>query len=321
MELFRGYVSIQKPPEKAVVTIGNFDGVHLGHREIFRQTVAQAKRIGGTSVVFTFRPHPQIALRPEANISLLQTYDEKLELLQKRGLDVVIEQPFSREFSTTSPGDFFREVLLRRLSAVAIVVGYDFAFGKGREGGLRSLEEFCKNAGIQLTVVPPLRLGDTVVSSSQIRRALAVGQVSEAARLLGRPFSYRGTVVKGEGRGRKIGFATANLKLDSKLVLPYGVYATEAYLTDVDQTFDSVTNVGVRPTFAEIEHGLGELPALIETHLLGQTIDLYGRTLEVRFIDRIRDERKFSGIEALKSQIGDDVKAAAHILQKSRGAS
>jgi len=127
--------------------------------------------------------------------------------------------------------------------------------------------------------------------------------------------------VKGEGRGRKIGYATANLKLESKLVLPYGVYATEAYLLDAQKTFDSVTNVGVRPTFAEIHHGLGELPALIETHLLGQNIDLYGRTLLVRFIDRIRDEKKFAGMDSLRSQIGDDVRTAAEILKRVRGAS
>jgi riboflavin kinase/FMN adenylyltransferase len=242
-------------------------------------------------------------------VQLLTTYDEKLELLAAQGLDAVIEEPFSREFSTVAPHEFFTDVILRRLSAQAIVVGYDFAFGKERAGTLQALEEFCKGAGVELTVVPPQRADTEVVSSSRIRQHLKTGEVEAASALLGREFFYRGVVVKGEGRGRKIGFPTANLKLENKLALPYGVYATWAVLDG--KRMPSVTNIGVRPTF----QGAGpELPALVETHLLGQTIDLYGKELEVRFVCRLREERKFPGIEALKAQIAQDAGEAAHIL-------
>jgi riboflavin kinase/FMN adenylyltransferase len=314
MQVYKGIRLIQEPVKKSVVTIGNFDGVHLGHREIFKETLRQAKLAGAQAWALTFRPHPQVALRPETNIPLLLTYDEKLEILAECGLDGVVEEPFSREFSTTSPEVFFRDVLLRKLGAAAVVVGYDFAFGKGREGGLTSLEQFCQQAGAQLTVVPPYRVAGEVASSSLIRKKILAGDVRAARALMGRPFFYRGVVVKGEGRGRKIGFATANLKLDNKLVVPYGVYATEARILGEDRIFASVTNVGVRPTFTDQGR---ELPALIETHLLDQNIDLYGRTLEVRFVERLRAEQKFSGVEALKRQISDDAERARQLLSQS----
>jgi riboflavin kinase/FMN adenylyltransferase len=309
METIRGIGALNKALPRVVLTIGNFDGVHLGHQHIIRQAVEKARARGGTAVAYTFRPHPQVALRPGANIQLLLTYDEKLEILAAQGLDATIEEPFSREFSTVAPQAFFADAILGRLSAEAIVVGYDFAFGKERTGTLQALEEFCRKAGVELTVVPPQRAGDSaVVSSSRIRQHLAAGEVDAAATLLGREFFYRGVVVRGEGRGRKIGFPTANLKIENKLTLPYGVYATWAILGG--KRLPSVTNVGVRPTFADSP----ELPALVETHLLDTTLDLYGQTLEVRFVKRLREERRFPGIEALKAQIAADAGEASLIL-------
>jgi riboflavin kinase/FMN adenylyltransferase len=192
-------------------------------------------------------------------------------------------------------------------------VGYDFAFGKERQGHLQALEELCKGAGVELTVVPPQRIEGEIASSSKIRQHLAAGEVDVAARLLGREFFYRGIVVKGEGRGRKLGFPTANLKIENKLTLPYGVYATWARCEALfpGQLLPSVTNVGVRPTF-EIEK---ELPALVETHLLDRTVDLYGNVFEVRFVKRLREERKFPGIDALKAQIQADSLLAKKQLQ------
>jgi riboflavin kinase/FMN adenylyltransferase len=312
METIRGIGALNKALPRVVLTIGNFDGVHLGHQHIIRQAVEKARARKGTAVAFTFRPHPQAALRPGSNVQLLLTYDEKLELLAAQGLDATIEEPFSREFSTVEPQRFFADSILGRLSAEAIVVGYDFAFGKERAGTLQALEEFCKKAGVELTVVPPQRAGDAaVVSSSRIRQHLATGEVDDAAKLLGREFFYRGVVVRGEGRGRKIGFPTANLKIENKLTLPYGVYATWAVLGG--KRIPSVTNVGVRPTFQGPPES-PELPALVETHLLGTTLDLYGQTLEVRFVKRLREERKFPGIEALKAQIAADAGQASVIL-------
>ncbi len=311
METVRGIQLLSKTLAHPVVTIGNFDGVHSGHQRIIQLAVEKARARKGTAVAYTFKPHPQVALRPGANVQLLSTYDEKLEFLQQQGLDVTIEEPFSREFSTVAPQEFFNNVLLRRLNAEAIVVGYDFAFGKERQGHLEKLEAFCKQARVELEIVPPQRVGNEVISSSRIRQHLLAGEVGPANLLLGRQFFYRGVVVYGEGRGRKLGFPTANLKLENKIALPYGVYATWAVLEG--KIMPSVTNVGVRPTFVGAE-GV-ELPALVETHLLDVTIDLYGKPLEVRFVQKLREERRFGGIDALKAQIALDAEQARGILR------
>src|SRR4051812_46356607 len=174
MEIFRGIQTLNRALSHAVLTIGNFDGVHLGHQMIVKEAISKARARGGTAVAYTFRPHPQIALRPESQAStpLLSTYDEKLELLGSLGLDIVIEEPFSREFSTTTPEQFFTDMILRRVSAEEIVVGYDFALGKERSGHLEQLGKLCQSAGIQLTIVPPQKEGSDVVSSSRIRQYL-----------------------------------------------------------------------------------------------------------------------------------------------------
>jgi riboflavin kinase/FMN adenylyltransferase len=295
------------------MTIGNFDGVHLGHQKIIELAVEKARSRKGVAVAYTFRPHPQIALRPGAKVQLLSTYDEKLELLQQAGIDLVVEEPFSREFSTVAPEQFFNDVILRRVSAEAIVVGYDFAFGRERQGHLDVLGAFCAKAGVELTVVSPHRVDSEVVSSSRIRQHYLAGEIEAGNRLLGRAFYYRGVVMKGEGRGRKIGFPTANLHIEEKLTLPYGVYATIAVLNGHEHR--SVTNVGVRPTFKSPDGR--ELPALVETHLLDSDMDLYGSTLEVRFVKRLREEKKFSGVEELKEQIRKDVGLARQVLDEA----
>ena len=312
MERLDGIQSLARPLPHACVTIGNFDGVHLGHRQIFNLTLTKARFRGGAAVVYTFRPHPQIALRPGSRYPLLNTYDEKAELIEQTGIDVLIEEPFSREFSSTSPEHFFNEMLLHRMSAEEIVVGYDFAFGKGREGQLDRLEVLCARAGIPLTIVPPFKIDHEIVSSSRIRGHLLAGEIEAGNRLLGREFSYSGVVIRGEGRGRKLGFPTANLKLEDKLALPNGVYAVLARVEG--QEYLAVANIGVRPTFQSDEDATRLLPALIEVHLLDQTIDLYGRTLEARFVRRLREERKFSGFDTLKAQIALDVERARQSL-------
>jgi riboflavin kinase/FMN adenylyltransferase len=309
MELVRGIQALTHSVAHPVLTIGNFDGVHLGHQRIISLARDKAKDRGGQCVAYTFRPHPQVALRPDTALQLLSTYDEKLELLGHLGVDLLIEEPFSREFSTIEPEQFFTEMILRRLSAEAIVVGYDFAFGRERHGHLDALATFCQNAGVELTVVPPQKMGTEVVSSSKIRQYLLAGNIELANQLLGRFFSYRGNVIRGEGRGRQLGYPTANLKLENKLTLPYGVYATWA--TVDGKKFPSVTNVGVRPTF---QVGSFELPALVETHLLDFSGDLYGSTLDVQFVSRLRAEKKFSGTSELKAQIQIDAQQARQIL-------
>ena len=288
-----------------VITIGNFDGVHRGHQQIIGETIRQARSLGCEAVALTFRPHPQSVLRPDRAPELLLTYDEKREVLLSIGLARVIEQPFDLEFSKTSPSDFFSEVLRSRLKARAVVVGYDFTFGKERTGHLQVLQGLCDAAQVRLTVVAPQRLDQEVISSSVIRQTLKLGQVQEAAKLMGRPFFYQGLVNRGEKRGRKLGFPTANLALGEKLVLPAGVYASCSQVRG--QEYASVTHVGTRPTF-----GSG-LELLAETHLLEgfwQADSLYGESLRVDLIDRIRDEIKFETGESLRSQISQDVESA-----------
>lgn len=311
MDLIRGTQNLTRSYPHPVLTIGNFDGVHLGHRRIIGLAMEKAKARQGACIAMTFRPHPRAALQPELPLGLLTTYDEKIELLGSLGLDAVIEEPFSREFSSIGPREFFEQVIRRKISAEAVVVGYDFSFGKDRQGDQALLETLCRESGVELTVVPALRDGEEVISSSRIRKYLLAGDVENANRLLGREFSYRGIVIKGEGRGRKLGFPTANLKLEEKLALPFGVYATQVRVDG--KILPSVTNVGVRPTFLQATNG--ELAALVETHLLDTTVDLYGMSIEVRFIKRLREERKFPSLDALKAQIHADCAEARDALR------
>lgn len=292
----------------SVLTIGNFDGVHLGHQAIVNAILKKAHEIGGPACLFTFRPHPQEVLRPGNRVKLLTTYDEKVEILESFGLDVVVEQLFSQEFFTLTAREFFERVVVKAFQAKALFVGHDFAFGRNRDGNIETLKNWCKEKGIHLEVIPPFVLNGETVSSTAIREKLSRGEVAEASSLLGRPFFYRGSVVRGDQRGRLLGFPTANLKLEQKLALPHGVYATWAIRKQGDRSIriPSVTNVGIRPTF---HPELSDLPVLIETHLIlseSEFPDLYGETLEVQFAERFRDERKFSSFDELKTQIQQD---------------
>ncbi len=315
MKHYSGISKCVEAIRNSVVTIGNFDGVHIGHQEILKKTVAKAKGIGGVSVAYTFRPHPRLALKPDHGIDLLTTYDEKLAILSSLGLDVVIEEPFSREFSTIDPAEFIRDYLVTRLNAAAITVGYDFGFGRGREGHLELLQKLCEENQIDLTVVQPFRLEHGVVSSSRVRQLLLSGEIEPASTLLGRHFAYSGIVVKGDGRGRTLGFPTANLECDPKLMLPYGVYAAwvDAGEGSSMWSYPSVANIGVRPTF-KATHPSGVSLVQVEAHLIDQTIDLYGTRLKLRFVKRLRGEQKFDSVKALTSQIERDIEHARQVL-------
>lgn len=309
MQVFRGFSEIHQTFKRPIVTIGNFDGLHLGHRQIIQAVIDRAKKEGGTSIVYTFRPHPHLALTPAEDLKLINTYDEKLDLLREIGVDVVIEEPFSRQFSTITPETFFRDILVKRISAHAIYVGYDFGFGKNRSGSLELLEKLCKTEGIELYVAKPQKMTGEICSSTNIRDHLKSGNVAAANKLLGREFFYRGLVVRGKGRGHTIGFATANVHTESKLQVKEGVYATWAIYNG--QRYKSVTNVGRQPTFNRDELA----PVAVETHILDFDRDIYGETLEVRMVERLRDEKKFSGPQELVAQIKRDVEKAREILK------
>jgi riboflavin kinase/FMN adenylyltransferase len=284
-------------PDRTVVAIGNFDGVHLGHQEIIKKAKALAELLSCKVVCFTFNPHPTAELRPEIPLRLLMTYDEKRKALQRYDVDFCVEEHFDTNFARISAQEFFTEVLKNRLHAAAIVVGENFSFGRKREGTLEVLKSFCEQTQTELRVVAPIHVDDETVSSSRIRKALADGKVELATKLLGRPFSYSGEVIHGDKRGRTIGFPTANMKCEEKFPLKPGVYATSVFWRG--KHFPSVTNIGTRPTFDSTE-------LKIETHILEQNFELYGEILEVQFHFAIRDEKKFSSIDELKAQIQAD---------------
>jgi riboflavin kinase/FMN adenylyltransferase len=309
MEVLNGMRALERKLQRPVVlTIGNFDGVHSGHRRIIESVVRSAKDSGGTSVVYTFRPHPQIALRPEKNLELLTTYDERRHLIGVIGPDLLIEEPFSRDFSNVPADVFFSEWLIGKLDVTSICVGHDFGFGRQREAGIERLKSICASRGVDLSIVPPIQIDGMTVSSSKIRECLKSRDFDGAAHLLGYAFSYSGIVVKGDGRGRQIGFPTANIQFDDKIFVPNGVYATWAWAGD--RRIASVTNLGIRPTFnSEVTP-----KPRVESHLLDESGDWYGRRLRLEFAQFIRPEQKFDSIESLKAKIRQDVDAARKIL-------
>ncbi len=310
MKIYKGYQEIKETFSNTVLTIGNFDGLHLGHREIIGSVIDRAKAEKGTSIVYTFRPHPQQVLSPSRPHQMINTFDEKLDLLKSLGVDVVIEEPFSREFSTISPEKFFRELLVKKISAKAIYVGYDFGFGKDREGSLEMLQKLCKQEGVECHVIAPHKISGQTCSSSKIREHILAGEIKQANALLSREFFYRGVVVKGNGRGRTIGFATANVHTESQLWVKEGVYVTRTVCRG--KAYKSVTNVGRQPTFHDDMTGI---PIVVETHIFDFNEDIYGETLEVRMVDRLRDEMKFSSVDTLVAQIRKDVAKAKEILK------
>jgi riboflavin kinase/FMN adenylyltransferase len=284
-------------PARTIVAIGNFDGVHLGHQEIIKRARTLAESMGCGVTCYTFSPHPTVELRPESPLRLLMTYEEKRQTLAKYQVDFCVEERFDASFAQISASDFFHEILKNRLHACGVVVGEDFAFGKKREGSLKTLQKFCEASQTELIAVSPVLIDGEPVSSSRIRKILGLGNVDLATRLLGRPFSYSGEVVHGDKRGRTIGFPTANMKCEEKFPLKPGVYATSVFWRG--SHYASVTNIGTRPTFNSTE-------LKIETYILDQTFELYGEILEVQFHFAIRDEKKFSSIDELKAQIQAD---------------
>ncbi len=298
-----------------MVAIGNFDGVHLGHQKILSIAKTHAKRLSCDVTVLTFSPHPTFELRPESRLKLLMTYEEKRNQLAHFGVDYCVEETFDAAFAKTTAHDFFHVILKDRLKAQVIVVGSDFFFGHRREGTIDLLRKYCADSNILLEQVPPVLVQGTAVSSSRIRECLNQGDLTAANELLGRPFFYNGEVVHGDKRGRLLGFPTANMNCEEKFPLLTGVYATSVIWRD--QQFQSVTNIGTRPTFtAQATAGTVNniIPIKIETHLLGQDLNLYDQQLEVRFHRRLREEKRFSSVEELKEQISADIKLAKQLL-------
>lgn len=298
----------QVPPEftDAVLTIGNFDGIHLGHRAIFADVLREAQKIGRKAVVMTFEPHPKMLLHPERRpFYLLTTLDEKIKLLDELGIDAIILIPFTLEFAETTAEDFITEILWRRLRIRKIYIGHDYTFGKGKQGNEAYLKEFGKKLGFAVDVVNAVTVGDIVASSTRIRNAVMAGDVKTAALLLGRPYNLGGVVIEGKRRGANLGFPTANVLPTKELIPPRGVYAVFGEYEK--KRYRGVLNIGYNPTFSDERLS-------IEVHLLDFSQDIYSKDLEMHFIERMRDEVKFAGPDALIAQIRRDVEQANVIL-------
>ncbi len=293
--------------EQSWLTIGSFDGVHLGHQQIIHDLVKGAHDNGQPAVVVTFFPHPQLIIKEEQRPYYLTLPDKRAQLLGDLGVDIILTYPFSREISQMRAKEFVA-LIHRRLQFSRLWVGYDFALGRNREGDPTYLKDLGQQFGYTLKEILPYYIDGELVSSSRIRKSIRNGEVREAAAYLGRSFEVTGTVIVGANRGKSLGFATSNLDVPQEMVdIKPGVYAC---LADVEgRTWKAVTNIGFRPTFGE-----GILSPLIEAHLLDFSGDLYGEELSLRFIDRLRDEMKFDRVSALQTQIKEDIEKARHIL-------
>jgi riboflavin kinase/FMN adenylyltransferase len=308
MRLFHGTdnAEIQRP---TVLTLGVFDGLHLGHQLIMRTVVERARAIDAVPTVITFDPHPRAVLHPESSPPLLQTLDQKVEGFGALGIEQTIVVRFTPEFAQIGAENFLREVVKERLHAKEIYLGRGFAFGHDREGNIELLRRVSQELGFFADEVPEVRLRGQRVSSSRVRELLSEGKVNLARRLLGRPYGVEGLVERGDERGQRVGFPTANLHPKNRVIPRNGVYVTGALIDG--QWRRSVTNVGLRPTF-----GADTEPS-VETFVIDWTGDLYGDVVRVRFLHRLRDERKFNSIEELKRQIEQDVDRARSYFERA----
>ena len=311
MSVFYDFAQITKPLKNPVATIGNFDGVHRGHLTLFDMVKQRAAMINGESVVITFDPHPLKVMKPGNGPPLITPTEQKLNLIQAAGIEIIFCIPFTKDFAAISAREFVQNILLDGIGIREIVVGYDYSFGKGREGNIELLKEMGQTGGFLVHVAEPVHIGDRLVSSSAIRKLIQEGKLSEARPLLGRDYQISGKVIKGMNRGgRLLGFPTANITPVDELVPKVGVYAVHVVIDD--RIFEGVTNIGYNPTF-------GKGPFSVETHILDFNRDLVGKNIIIRFKKRLRSEKKFGSIHELSDQIQKDVLLARKILSGQQG--
>jgi riboflavin kinase / FMN adenylyltransferase len=295
----------------SVVTIGNFDGCHLGHQRILRDVAQCARRADALAAVLTFFPHPARLLRPAEAPALLETLDQRLAAIDSCGIDAALVLAFDRELASMSAEDFVRRILVDAMAAQAVLVGGNFRFGHGGAGDVKLLVELGKRWRFGAEIVPPVSENDVVISSTAIRAAIRAGRVEDARRMLGRPYALAGEIRTGTGQGRKLVVPTLNLATEQEVLPKSGVYATEA--TVAGRTYRAATNVGMRPTFDGTR-------TTIESYLLDFDAMLSSGALEVRFWQRLRDERKFSGPAELKEQVLKDIERAKEFFQAANRA-
>ncbi len=304
------YRSIEefKPVNHSIVTIGTFDGVHLGHQDIFKQMKKEAAQCGGETVLITFSPHPRLILYKDSkNLKFINTQAKKLERLEKAGIDHLIIIPFTKEFAKNSSEEFIANYVVKYFHPEMIIIGYDHHFGKNREGNIHLLENLKEKYHYNVTQVPPLYVDGLPVSSTRIRNLLQSGNLKAANRMLGYEYAITGEVVRGNAIGHELGFPTANIKIPNefKLIAANGVYACRALIDG--KMYKGMSNIGVRPT---IDHG----DLTIEINIFDFDQDIYGKAITIFFVDRLRDEKKFENLEALKEQLVRDKKHSLSIL-------
>ncbi len=302
MDIYYDLQGFKKLPN-LVIALGNFDGVHMGHRELIRKTVTIAQEINGTPALFTFDPHPMKVLQPDAAPALLLTREDKIRMMSELGIQVMIIAPFSEAMARLKPETFVYDILQSTIAAQEIVVGYNYTFGRRGEGDPVLLQQLAQQSGYRLTIIPPVFAGRYEVSSSFIRQFLLAGDVEKAGQLLGYQPFIRGWVTTGDRRGREIGFPTANLDLPEELLAPaHGVYAVNVLIKG--DSYCGVANIGIKPTFAH------QRPKNLEVHILDFCQDVYGQEVKVIFLARLREEKTFCDAAELVRQINADCAAA-----------
>ncbi len=311
MKIVEHIEAIEKPLNHAVLTIGNFDGVHIGHQALFHTAIEKAEALGGTSVAMTFEPHPMRVLKQKDRPPLITLYEQKVELIANCGLDVLICIPFTKEFAALSAEDFVKNLLVEKIGMKAVVVGQDYTFGKHRQGNVSLLKEYGRKLNFDVIVpgwIQGIGIRGDRISSTIIRELVMEGQVEKAKKMLGRYYQIRGVVATGRNRGGKLlGFPTANINLQDELCPKTGIYAVTAEYEN--KTYPAVANIGYSPTFDD--HIF-----TVEVHILDFKKDIYNQKLRVNFVERLRDEIRFKSIEALSDQIKKDIEVARTILAK-----
>ncbi len=290
-------------PRGGVVTIGNFDGVHRGHQMLLQDAVARARGLDVPAVALTFEPHPEKVLRPDSGLKLVTTKAQRAQLLDRLGVDTLIEIGFDRRFAATTADAFAREFLFRRLAPAEVRLGTNFRFGAGRLGDVGFLSVIGHELSFAVVGVEPLMEGGEVISSTRVRREIAHGHAEEVWKLLGRPYHVDGNVYRGERMGRKLGFPTINVEVENELLPAHGVYVTAVHIPSFSRVFPCVTNIGVRPTVYENYH------VTVESHVLKFTGDVYREPVRLYFLKRLRDEMVFGSSMELVAQIRRDVEA------------
>jgi riboflavin kinase/FMN adenylyltransferase len=309
MKVFNNLDQIEVPFRNAVITIGNFDGVHIGHQALFHEVIEKAEAIGGTSVGMTFDPHPLRVLKQNNHPPLITLYEQKAELIERAGIDILICIPFTLAFAAMSAEEFVRDLLVNKIGVKAIVVGEDYSFGKNREGNIDLLRSYAPKYGFEVIVagwIKSARAMSDRISSTKIRQLVMDGRMEQAEKMLGRNYQIRGKVVTGRDRGGKLlGIPTANINLHDELCPKTGIYAVTVECQGTQ--YKGVANIGYSPTFEDHEF-------TVEVHILDFDDNIYGKSIRVNFIKRIRDEVKFANISELIDQINLDIAAARDIF-------